>query len=294
LKIAIITGASSGMGRETAIQLADRLGGLSAVWLIARRRERLDALEEVLTVPARKFPIDLTNPDDLNTLKQALAGEKPDVRILVNASGYGKIGPVGNISLEEEAGMVRLNCEALLSVTHLVLPYMGKNSRIIQYASSAAFLPQPGFAVYAATKAFVLSYSRALNEELKGRGIKVTAVCPGPVKTEFFDIAETTGKIPLYKRLTMANASRVVRLAIRDSMMGKPVSVYGPVMKTFRLLSKIVPHGIILKAMSVLSPQTEPPESKPGAGSRLSSEAPLKDASKAPKKTDTYTLSGEA
>lgn len=284
MKIAIITGASSGMGQETAIQLADRLGGLSAVWLIARRRERLDALEEVLPVPARKFPIDLTNPDDLNTLKQALAGEKPDVRILVNASGYGKIGPVGNISLEEEAGMVRLNCEALLSVTHLVLPYMEKNSRIIQYASSAAFLPQPGFAVYAATKAFVLSYSRALNEELKGRGIKVTAVCPGPVKTEFFDIAETTGKIPLYKRLTMANASRVVRLAIRDSMMGKPVSVYGPVMKAFRLLSKIVPHGIILKAMSVLSPQTEPPESKPGAGSRLSSEAPLKDASKAPKK----------
>lgn len=149
--------------------------------------------------------------------------------------------------------MVRLNCEALCAVTHMVLPYMSKNSRIIQYASSASFLPQPGFAIYAATKSFVLSYSLALGEELKGRGICVTAVCPGPVKTEFFDIAETTGRIPLYKRLTMADPVKVVKLAIRDSLMGKPVSVYGFLMKSFRLLCKIVPHGVILKIMSRIS-----------------------------------------
>ena len=123
---------------------------------------------------------------------------------------------------------------------------MTKNSRILQFASAAAFLPQPGFAIYAATKAFVLSYSRALSMELKRRQIYVTAVCPGPVKTEFFAIAETTGKIPLYKRLAMADPKRVVKKALRDSMMGKPVSVYGPLMKAFWLLSKLCPHELIL------------------------------------------------
>ena len=255
MKIAIVTGASSGMGRETAIQLADRFGGMSEIWLIARREKRLKELAEVLPVPSRCFSIDLTDPEGLKALKEALVSCDPEVKVLVNASGYGKIGRVGGVPLEEETGMVRLNCESLCAVTHLVLPYMSQNGRIIQYASSAAFLPQPGFAVYAATKAFVLSYSRALNEELKSRGIRVTAVCPGPVKTEFFSIAETTGRIPLYKELTMADPIKVVRLAIRDSIMGKPVSVYGFVMKAFFLLSKAVPHGVILKGMSLISPK---------------------------------------
>lgn len=255
MKIAIVTGASSGMGRETAVQLADRFGGLEEIWLIARRMNRLKELEEALPVPVRKFAIDLTGQEELEQLKTALKDIKPDVKMLVNASGYGKIGRVGTISLNGETGMPDLNCTALVAVTHLVLPYMSKNSRIIQYASSAAFLPQPGFAIYAATKAFVLSYSRALNEELKSRGICVTAVCPGPVKTEFFDIAETTGEIPLYKKLTMANPRKVVKLALRDSMMGKTVSTYGFLMKAFRLLCKAVPHGLILKAMAALSPE---------------------------------------
>ena len=148
--------------------------------------------------------------------------------------------------------MVALNCQALCAVTRLVLPYMAKNGRIIQFASAAAFLPQPGFAVYAATKSFVLSYSRALNSELKPRGICVTAVCPGPVKTEFFDIAETTGTIPLYKRLVMARPEKVAALALRESMMGKTVSVYGPLMKAFFLLSKILPHSLLLSIMEHL------------------------------------------
>lgn len=243
------------MGRETAIQLADRFGGLSEIWLIARRRGRLKDLEDVLPVPTRSFSINLTDENDLQQLVDALAAQKPEVKFLVNAAGYGKIGRIGNVSLEEETGMVRLNCEALCAVTHLVLPYMGKNSRIMQYASSAAFLPQPGFAIYAATKAFVLSYSRALNEELRFRKIRVTAICPGPVKTEFFTIAETTGRLALYKRLTMAEPRRVVRKAIRDSIAGRQISVYGIVMKAFHLLSKVVPHSLILSAMSAITPR---------------------------------------
>ena len=120
------------------------------------------------------------------------------------------------------------------------------------FASSASFLPQPGFAIYAATKSFVLSYSRALNTELRARDITVTAVCPGPVKTEFFDIAETTGTIPLYKRLAMADPKKVVRLALRDSMMGKSISVYGPLMKAFSVLCKVFPHEFLLRVMDSL------------------------------------------
>lgn len=248
MKIAMITGASSGMGRETAIQLADRFGGkLDEIWLIARRKDRLEELEGQLPAPTRQFPMDITDRIQLEKLKMALEQNHPQVVFLVNAAGFGKIGRAGDVALEDEMGMVQLNCQALCAVTHLVLPYMQKNGRILQYASSAAFLPQPGFAIYAATKAFVLSYSRALHVELKKRGICVTAVCPGPVKTEFFQIAETTGTMPIYKQLAMADPKKVVKKAIRDSLMGRTVSVYGTLMKLFHLLCKIIPHRWMLK-----------------------------------------------
>lgn len=250
MKIAIITGASSGLGREAVIQIADRFGGIDEIWMIARRKERLTELEDHVPVTLKSFNLDITDKMNLNILKEALETEKPDVKVLINSAGYGKIGSVGDLNLEDETGMIRLNCESLCAVTHLVLPYMGRNSRIIQLASSAAFLPQPGFAIYAATKSFVLSYSLALGAELKSKGIYVTAVCPGPVKTEFFDIAETTGHIPLYKRLVMADPVKVVKLAIRDSMMGKSVSIYGLRMKGVYLLSKFMPCSWLLYGMT--------------------------------------------
>lgn len=252
MKIAIVTGASSGMGREFITQIADRFSGIEEIWVVARRKERLQELVGKVPLRLRLFAIDLTDQGDLMELQIALEEEHPDVKWLINAAGYGKIGPVGSVSLKDETGMVDLNCTALCALTHLVLPYLSGNSRVIQFASSAAFLPQPDFAIYAATKSFVLSYSRALNEELKPRGIYVTAVCPGPVKTEFFDIAETTGEVAVYKRLVMADPKRVVKQAIRDSMMGRPVSIYGITMNAFHLLCKFLPHGMILRIMKAL------------------------------------------
>lgn len=252
MKIAIVTGASSGMGREFIMQTADRFQGIEEIWAIARRGERLLELKELVPVRLRTFSLDLRKDESLKELTDALREEKPNVKLLVNAAGFGKIGRVGALALEDETGMIELNCKALCAVTHVVLPYMSGNSRILQFASSAAFLPQPKFAIYAATKSFVLSYSRALNEELKPKGIYVTAVCPGPVKTEFFDVAETTGQIPLYKRLVMAEAKKVVRTALKDSMMGRSVSVYGFTMKAFCLLSKLFPHELVLRMMKAL------------------------------------------
>ena len=139
MKIALVTGASSGMGRETVIQLADRFGGLDEIWAVARRENRLEELEEEIPVRLRKFALDVTDEAQLEILRQALEAERPQVRILVNAAGYGKIGPVGSHCMEEETGMVAVNCQALVAITHMALPYMPDNSRIIQYASAAAF-----------------------------------------------------------------------------------------------------------------------------------------------------------
>ncbi|MCI8888032.1 MAG: SDR family NAD(P)-dependent oxidoreductase [Hungatella sp.] len=249
MKIAVVTGASSGMGREAAVQIADRFAGIEEIWLIARRGERLEELKGRLPARVRCFAADVTKKEERAVLEEALKQEKPDVKILVNSAGFGKIGRVGEVDEHTECAMVRLNCEALCAVTHMVLPFMSRNSRIVQFASAAAFLPQPGFAIYAATKSFVLSYSRALGAELKGREIYVTAVCPGPVDTEFFDIAETGAQIPLYKRLVMATPGSVVKKALRDSYMGKSVSVYGLTMNLFWVLSKWIPHEILIRML---------------------------------------------
>lgn len=252
MKIAIITGASSGMGHEAVIQIADRFGGLEEIWVIARRGSRLEELQKKLPVPLRIFPMDITTKAAIQRLSDALEEQTPDVKILVNAAGYGKMHSVGAISMEEENGMVRLNCEALCAVTHAVLPYISNHSRIIQFASAAAFMPQPGFSIYAATKAFVLSYSRSLGMELKSRDIIVTAVCPGPVKTEFFQVSGTIDTLPLLKKLSMADPKKVVQVAIRDSMMGKSMSVYGILMKLCNVLCKIIPHDLALKFVTAI------------------------------------------
>lgn len=250
MKIAIVTGASSGMGREMVYQLADRYSALEEIWVVARRKERLNELDGQVPVHVRKFALDLSVKDDLEHLTMALKEKNPEVKILVNAAGYGKTGSVGVIPSDQSAGMVRLNDQALVEVTEAVLPYISDNSRIIQFASAAAFLPQPGFAVYAATKAFVLSYSRALGAELKKRKIAVTAVCPGPVSTEFFDIALNGGKLTYYKKWVTVKPEMVVRRAIADSAMGRPVSVPGIVMKLFYMVCKILPHSFLMKFIS--------------------------------------------
>ncbi|MCI8764525.1 MAG: SDR family NAD(P)-dependent oxidoreductase [Lachnospiraceae bacterium] len=246
MTIAVVTGASSGMGREAVIRIAERFGKIGEIWVIARRQEQLEQLRKEALVPLRIFPLDLTESGSLDVLRRALEEAHPKVRLLVNAAGYGKYGKVGEAALAEETNMVRLNCEALCGVTHLVLPYLSDHSRILMFASAAGFLPQPGFATYAATKAFVVSYSRALNAELKSRDIVVTAVCPGPVDTAFFTVAKTHAEMPSYKKRFMASPRRVVRKALRDSIMGKSMSIYSPAMKGFRLLCKVLPHGLIL------------------------------------------------
>ncbi len=250
--VVIITGASSGIGQEFAMQLDVLLHRTDEIWLIARRKERMDELAKLLDIPVKVIPMDVSDEKDMAVLRKILEFEEPRIRMLVNAAGFGYMGRVDELSIEEQAATVRVNCEALTRMTCSCLPYMEKNSRLIEIASSAAFLPQTRFAVYAATKAYVLSFSMALREELKKRRIWVTAVCPGPVETEFFDKAERYGSTLAIKKLTMMPVDKVVKQALRDSRDKRAVSVCGLPIKGFRVISKVLPHSCMLGIMGLM------------------------------------------
>lgn len=258
MNIAVVTGASSGLGKEFVYQIAQRYKNIDEIWVIARRADRLRKLsndianlsEEIYHAMPIIRPIicDLTNKYDVEMYRKMLREEKPTVRLLVNAAGYGMIGHFDELKEEDVVGMVELNCSALTRITSITIPYMNKKqSNIINIASSAAFTPQPSFSVYAATKSYVLSLSHALRQELKKTGIKVTAVCPGPVDTEFFGIAETYHSVKLYKKMFYANPKDVVEKALIDAYHGKFKSVYGLSIKLFYVMSRIIPHDVIVR-----------------------------------------------
>lgn len=251
-KIIIITGASSGLGQEFAFQLDKIMHGLDEVWLIARRKERLAELAKLLDTPAKIISMDVAKEQDNRAFKELLERENVSIRMLINCAGFGLMGRFEDLDMEEQIGMLEVNCKALTWLTYECIPYMCKNGRIIQLASSAAFAPQKNFAVYAATKSYVLSFSRSLREELKEKSIWVTAVCPGPVETEFFDIAEKYGSTLAVKKLTLVSPQRVVKEALLDSHDRRALSVCSLPIKAFGILSKTVPHGWILQVMNLL------------------------------------------
>ena len=261
MNIAIVTGASSGMGREFVLQLSQYVD-VDEIWAIARRKEALEALNEAVSVPVRAIGLDLLEEDSFKTLSQLLQKESPNVKLLVNAAGFGKFGTYHKVPLEDDCKMIDLNCKALLVMTRLVLPYMEKDSHILQLDSLSAFQPVPYITTYGATKAFVLSYSRALNRELKPRGIRCMAMNPGWVKTEFFNHAFQTNadaEVKYFDRLY--EAKDVVATGLKDLYKTrKDYSVHGLPVKIQVLLAKIVPHSIVMKIW--LNQQKNPKNNK--------------------------------
>ncbi len=249
MNIAIVTGASSGMGREFVFQIANRYSKLDEIWVIARRKDRLLNLTKKVPVNLRIFDMDLSDEKELKELECVLSDEKPNVRMLVNSAGFGFLADFTEEKWDTWGGMIDLNCKSLSRVTYMVLPYMKKGARIINLASSAAFVPQPGFNVYAAGKAYVLSFSRALHAELKKRQITVTAVCPGPVRTDFFKVADPNHSTRFFKKLIIAEPRNVVFKALDDARLNKDISVYGNTMKIFCILCKVFPHRLFIDFM---------------------------------------------
>lgn len=247
--IAFVTGASSGIGREFVMQISRQFQSIDEFWVVARRRDRLEELEKSVKQNVKIIQGDLSDDVCLDEIKNLLQVENPKIKFLINCAGFGKIGPFESGNYENQIGMIDLNCRALTAVTYLALPYMKENSRIIELASAASFLPQPNFAVYAASKSYVLSFSRALNAELKEQKIYVTAVCPGPVNTEFFDIAESEQERVWYKNLIMADCSKVVKKALKDSLECREKSIYGTLMNSLYVMAKVLPHRILIRMM---------------------------------------------
>ena len=176
MKIAIITGASSGIGAEFARGYAGRV---DEVWLVARRADRMEALAKELSVKCRILCADLAKKEGIDTIRAALEEEKPEVKYLVNAAGFGDFGGFDEIDESKVEMMIDLNVKAVVLITHMVVPYMQKGGRIIQLGSGSCFTPLPYFNVYSSGKVFVLHYTKSLNFELKKYGVRATCFCPG-------------------------------------------------------------------------------------------------------------------
>ena len=247
MKVAIVTGASSGMGKEFVLQLGSYVQ-VDEIWAIARRENALENLKKESALPVRPIALDLCEQESFERFAALLQTEQPQVVLLVNAAGFGKFGGFDKVSMEEESRMIDLNCKALVTMTRIVLPYMPKGSHILQLDSLSAFQPVPYITTYGATKAFVLSYSRAMNEELRSRGVRMMAMNPGWVKTEFFNHAmQTNGsEVQYFNRLY--EAKDVVATGLHDLYKTKKqVSIHGFPVKAQVLLVKLLPHSLVMK-----------------------------------------------
>ena len=246
MDIAIVTGASSGMGREFVLQLSQYVK-VDQIWVIARRVDALEALQKDVSIPVKCISADLCENESFAGIQQLLAEEKPNVKLLVNAAGFGKFGTYENISPEDDRRMIALNCTALVLMTRLVLPYMQKGSHVLQLDSLSAFQPVPYITTYGATKAFVLSYTRAMNRELKPKGIRMMAMNPGWVKTEFFNHAMQTNDNEVQYFNHLYEAKDVVATGLKDLYKTKKdVSIHGlPIRNQVRLV-KLLPHSIVM------------------------------------------------
>lgn len=246
---ALVTGASSGIGAEIAKQLAQRGHG---VVLVARRKDRLDALADELNsehgVRTEAVEADLGTVTGRNKMEKAVEALGMDVEVLVNNAGFGGTGKVHRADRKRMLQMVSLNCEALLDLQARYSPAMADRGRgaIINIASTAAYQPIPGTAPYAATKAFVLSLSEATHSELAPKGVTVTAVCPGPVKTEFADSAglpDANDKLPGFM---WTDVEKVARDAVEGVEKGSRVVVPGIANRAGAIAAQHTPRSLIL------------------------------------------------
>ena len=248
VEVTVITGASAGLGEEFARQLSAR--GERLV-LVARRKDRLDALAKELG-NARALALDLGQADSAAKLMADLAANGESVATLINNAGFGVFGKFAKADPRRLGDMIDLNCGTLTDLCAAVVPQMierGSGS-ILNVASTAAFQAGPGMAVYFATKAFVLSLSEALHEELKPHGIKVSCLCPGPTATEFGDVAGFKGK-GMFDKVSM-RADKVVEIGLKALDKNRAVAVAGPLNKTGVVLTRLAPRALTCKIAGMI------------------------------------------
>ncbi|MEO8910788.1 MAG: SDR family oxidoreductase [Gemmatimonadaceae bacterium] len=248
-RTALVTGASGGIGLELAKVLARN--GFDLV-LVARKRDTLEAaagqLEGKFDVKAHVFTADLKLPDTPQAIYEFLHNENIDIDSLVNNAGFGLGGEFADTELQRELDMIQVNIVALTALTKLFIPAMIKRrtGRVLNLASTAAFQPGPLMAVYYATKAYVLSFSEALAEELRNTGVSVTALCPGPTQTHFADTAQM-GSSRLFNAFGIADAADVAKYGYDAMMSGKRLAIPGFKNKIIAQANRLAPRALSAK-----------------------------------------------
>ncbi len=248
MKIAVITGASSGLGEQFALKVDEMCPEIEEIWLIARREEKLSELATKINKKVRVLAIDITKDSSMAEYTKQLKEASAEVKILINNAGFGKLCNFDTMTTDEGAGMVRLNCEALTVMISLTLPFMNEGGEILNSCSIASFAPNTRMAVYSSTKAYVMSLSRALRSELKKRKINVLALCPGPMDTEFLSVAGIQkGSSRTFDTLPRVTPALMAEKSLKASKKKKAVYTNRIFYKFYRLLAKILPHSLVMK-----------------------------------------------
>ena len=248
MKVAIITGASAGLGLEFLRAMPKFYPDIEEYWLVARRKEKL--LEAAKDVPrqCRIFPLDLTKDESYGKIAEVLEREQPEVWMLVNNSGCGYLGNVGEGELDKQTRMVDLNLKGLTAMTHLAIPYMPSGAHIINVSSIASFCPNARMTVYSASKSYVTAFTFGIAEELKQKGVTATAVCSGPMDTAFIDIGGIKGHSKTFDILPYCDPKKVAEGALTAAGMGRTVYTPTPFYKFYRLVAKLAPTKLMMKA----------------------------------------------
>ena len=242
MKIAVVTGASSGIGREFVYAIDKE--AIDEIWVIARRKARLEELKDKCSHPVRPIALDLSRDESIGEYRKLLEMEKPEIHLLVNAAGFGVFGPFAESDLEKLLESAKLNALSLTAMCHVCLPYMKAGDSIINMGSNSAWQPVPYQAIYGASKSYVLNFSRALGRELKARGIHVMCVCPGWIKTEFQQVAGHDKYIRYVDK--WYGPDEVAEQAMKDLKRKKTVSILGhPVRRQVRLV-KFLPVQFVM------------------------------------------------
>lgn len=247
MKIAVITGAGSGIGREFAAALSEPKYDLDEIWLVDLNGAGLRDTARSITIHARLFCMDITINEEIESFETELRKTNPSIKMLVNSAGFGLIGWFDEMDMKRQLSMIDVNCRGLTAMTYICIPYMDQGGKILHMSSGAALMPQPRFAVYAASKSYVLSFSRAVARILKPKGITMCAICAGPVSTNFYRTALGESQYEKETRdLKMQTPREIVDRALACAEKGKDTCYPSGFMRVAAVVTKIVPLSWLL------------------------------------------------